>query len=348
MRGLDEVGWDQGWEQAFEGHASAGLRAARVAVEHRGEVVVLSADGEHRARVAGRLRHHGESVVVGDWVACSEHATWRIEEVLPRRGALVRRAAGTAGRAQPLAANVDVVLLVCGLDGDFNPRRVERTLVLVAESGARPVVVLNKADACRDLDARRQEMARAAPGVAQYAISALSGDGVEALRAEIAPGVTLALLGSSGAGKSTLANRLLGTARQATSAVREDDSRGRHTTTRRELIVLPGGGVLVDTPGLRELQLWAGEDSAAAAFTDIDELARRCRFADCVHGGEPGCAVLAAVASGLLEPERLLSHRKLQGELRHAARQHDAAARSEQERRWRVIHKAARRHRPRW
>jgi ribosome biogenesis GTPase len=243
---------------------------------------------------------------------------------------------------------VDVVLLVCGLDGDFNPRRVERTLVLVAESGARPVVVLNKADACPDLDARRAEMARAAPAVVQYAISALSGEGVDDLRREIARGVTLALLGSSGAGKSTLANRLLGSERQTTRAVREDDSRGRHTTTRRELIALPGGGVLVDTPGLRELQLWAGEEAAAAAFTGVDELARECRFADCSHRSEPGCAVLAAVAAGRLDEARLLSHRKLQGELRHAARQHDAAARSEQERRWRIIHKAARRHRPRW
>jgi ribosome biogenesis GTPase len=346
MRGLDELGWDSGWEESFAPYA--GLLPGRVAVEHRGEFVVFAEDGERRARVAGRLRHQGEPVVVGDWVGCAPHDTWRIEAVLPRRTALVRRAAGTAERAQPLAANVDVVLLVCGLDGDFNPRRVERALVLVADSGARPVIVLNKADACPDLDARRGEMARAAPGVTQYAISALTGEGVDEVRREVRPGVTLALLGSSGAGKSTLANRLLGRERQATRAVRADDSRGRHTTTRRELIVLPGAGVLVDTPGLRELQLWAGEESAAAAFNDIEHLSRSCRFADCAHRSEPGCAVLAAVASGLLDPARLFSHRKLQGELRYAERQHDAAARSEEERRWRIIHKASRRHRPRW
>jgi ribosome biogenesis GTPase len=272
----------------------------------------------------------------------------RIEAVLPRRTALVRRAAGTRERPQVLAANVDVVFVVAGLDGDFNPRRVERAQVLVAESGARAVVLLNKADACADVAARHDEMQCAAAGVPVRLVSALHGDGVEAVRAEIPAGTTAALIGSSGAGKSTLANRLLGVERQEVGAVREDDSRGRHTTTRRELMVLPGGGVLIDTPGLRELQLWASGEAAGRAFGDVETLAGGCRFADCRHDREPGCAVVQAAGEGTLDPERLLSYRKLQAELRHVERQHDAQARSEQERRWRSIHKLARRHRPRW
>jgi ribosome biogenesis GTPase / thiamine phosphate phosphatase len=347
---LEQMGWDGGRADEFAPHGDAGLEPARVAVAHRDEFVVLGPGGERRARVAGRLRHRCVDVAVGDWVAVTPGTgeTVRIDAALPRRTLLVRRAAGTATRPQVLAANVDVVFVVAGLDGDFNPRRVERTLVLIAESGARAVVLLNKADACADAAGRRQAMERAAPGVPVHLVSALHGLGLDVVRAELAPGVTVALVGSSGAGKSTLANSLLGLTRQATGDVRADDSRGRHTTTRRELLVLPGGGVLVDTPGLRELQLWASVDATDAAFVDVDVLARGCRFADCAHRQEPGCAVVQAAADGTLDPSRLASYHKLQAELRHVERQHDAQARSEEERRWRTIHKAARRHRPRW
>ena len=346
---LEELGWDTSFAGQFEQEAEAGQVPARVAVAHRDEFVVFAATGEARARLAGRLRHTGDDVAVGDWVAAWLPAgEGRIEVVLPRRTALVRRAAGTRERPQVLAATVDVVFVVAGLDGDFNPRRVERTLVLVAESGARAVVLLNKADACAEVEERRREMERAAPGVTVHVVSALHGQGTEALRSEIGRADTVALIGSSGAGKSTLANRLLGAERQATGAVRADDSRGRHTTTRRELIVLPGGGVLVDTPGLRELQLWATTGAADQAFVDIDALAPACRFADCRHQREPGCAVQRAAQEGTLDAARLASYHKLQAELRYEGRRHDAEARSREERRWRTIHKAARRHRPRW
>jgi ribosome biogenesis GTPase len=346
---LEDLGWDLARTHELEGLAEAGQVAARVAVAHREEFVVFAAQGEARARLSGRRRHLGDDVAVGDWVAAAlAGGEGRIEAVLSRKSALVRRAAGTRERPQVLAANVDVVFVVAGLDGDFNPRRVERTLVLVAQSGARAVVLLNKADACAEVDQRRREMQRASPGVPVHVLSALHGHGTDALRSEIRAGVTVALIGSSGAGKSTLANRLLGLERQATGAVRADDSRGRHTTTRRELLVLPGGGVLVDTPGLRELQLWRSSTSADEAFVDVDTLARRCRFGDCGHQREPGCAVRQAAADGTLDPERLASYHKLQAELRHLERRHDAEARSQEERRWRSIHKAARRHRPRW
>jgi ribosome biogenesis GTPase len=348
MTSLEDLGWDEGWTAQFAS-PGGGCVPARVAVAHRGAFVLHDEGGEHRARPAGRLRHEEQDVSVGDWVAAAPGTgDWRVEAVLPRRSAVVRRAAGTSGRPQVLAANVDVAFLVAGLDGDFNPRRVERTLVAVAASGARPVLLLNKADVCDDLQRRRDEMRRAAAGVPVHAVSALRGDGLEAVRAHLGPGVTVVLLGSSGAGKSTLVNRLLGAPRQATAAVREDDSRGRHTTTRRELIVLPGVGVLIDTPGLRELQLWADAGAAGAAFGDVEALARACRFADCGHQGEPGCAVAAAAADGALDAARLASYHKLQAELRHVERQHDAEARRQEERRWRTIHKAARRHRPRW
>jgi len=267
--------------------------------------------------------------------------------VLPRRGALVRLAAGSGHRSQVLAANVDLVLLLCGLDGDFNPRRVERALVAVAESGARPVVVLNKADACDALDERRRDMEAAAPGVPVLAISALTGAGVEPLAALITAGSTVVLLGSSGVGKSTLANRLLGQETQATAEVRAHDSRGRHTTTHRALFVLPGGGVLIDTPGLRELRLLAEPEAASQAFTDLESLAAGCRFADCGHAREPGCAVRAAVEEGALDAARLASYRKLQAELRHLERRGDPRAMSAEKQRWKAIHKAARHRRPR-
>ena len=242
---------------------------------------------------------------------------------------------------------MDTVFLVAGLDGDFNPRRVERALVLAWESGAEPVIVLNKADLAVDVEARRREMESAAAGVPVLVISAREGSGLDALSPYLAAGRTVALLGSSGVGKSTIANRLLGDELLRTSAVREHDQRGRHTTTHRELLLLPGGAILLDTPGLREIQLWAGDEGLAAAFSDVSALASRCRFRDCRHQGEPGCAVQAAVGSGTLAEARLASHHKLERELRHRRLQADAGLQQAEKARWKAIHKAARKHRPR-
>lgn len=351
---LETLGWTSSFEEAFRSFGDNGLTPGRISAGFTHLYRVLTGDGELLAEVAGRFRHQAggpeDFPAVGDWVALEarpDEGRATIHAVLPRKSAFVRKAAGDAALAQVLAANVDTVFLVAGLDGDFNPRRVERALVLAWESGAAPVVLLNKADLCSDADARRSEMEAVAPGVPVFVVSGREGDGMEALAPYLATGRTVALLGSSGVGKSTIVNRLLGEERQRTSEVREHDQRGRHTTTHRELIVLPGGAVLLDTPGLREVQLWATEEGLATAFDDVARLATACRFRDCRHRGEPGCAVLAAVASGELDEERLASHRKLEAELRHLAVKADLGLQSAQKAKWRSIHKAQRKNRPR-
>ena len=261
---------------------------------------------------------------MGDWVAVrSDQDRAGIHAVLPRTSAFVRPATGETSEEQILAANVDTALLVAGLDHDFNPRRIERYVASAWESGAQPVLVLNKADIVSDLDEWVARAAAIAPGVPVVALSAQTGVGLEQLASWVGPGRTVVLLGSSGVGKSTLVNALLGENRQATGEVRADDSRGRHTTTARELLVLPGGGVLIDTPGIRALKLAAGEESMAGAFADIESLAAACRFRDCRHEGEPGCAVTAAVATGTLDRARLLSWYKLEREAKWLAARQD-------------------------
>jgi ribosome biogenesis GTPase len=262
--------------------------------------------------------------------------------VLPRRTAFVRRAAGRRDVAQVLAANVDTVVLVMGLDGDFSLRRIERALVLAWESGADPVVLLNKADVCDDVPARRAEVEAVAPGVPVLVIAAKPREGLDALTPWLVPGRTVALLGSSGVGKSTIVNRLLGREKQRTREVLEAGERGLHTTTHRELILLPGGALLLDTPGLREIQLWSDETGLQAAFGDVQELSSGCRFTDCRHGTEPGCAVRAAVEEGRLDPARLLSFHKLQAELRAMEIREDPLKRREERGRWKAIYKSLR------
>jgi len=351
---LEKLGWTSSLEESFAPFAATGLVPGRVSAAHTHLYRVLTRAGDWLAEVTGRLRHEARGPedfpAVGDWVALQprpgeERA--QVHAVLPRKSAFVRKAAGSATEAQVLAANVDTVFLVAGLDHDFNPRRIERALVLAWESGASPVVVLNKADLGGDIEAPRLAMEAAAPGVPVHVVSGRRGDGMEALEPYLAPGRTVVLLGSSGVGKSTLVNRLLGEDRQPTAEVRPHDQRGRHTTTHRELIALPGGAVLVDTPGLREIQLWATEEGLAGAFEDVARLARGCRFRDCRHRGEPGCAVQAAVAAGELAAERLQSHQKLEAELRHLEVKADLGLQRAQKARWRAIHKAARHHRPR-
>jgi ribosome biogenesis GTPase len=303
--------------------------------------------GSVRAHLPGRLAYDGVDVAVGDWVGLAGAA---IRSVLPRKSAIVRSAAGRTSDSQTLAANVDIAFVVSSLGPDLEPRRIERYLVTIWESGAAPEIVLTKADRMDDPWELVAEVEAVAVGVPVHVVSAVTGVGCDALRARIGAGTTAVLLGSSGVGKSTLVNRLVGRERMAVKETRVDDDEGRHTTTHRELIVLPGGGVVIDTPGLRELQLWdGGGESVGLAFADIEELAAQCRFNDCGHGTEPGCAVQAALRSGELSYERHRSWLKLQRELRAIAMRTDARLRREEKRKWQHRAREGRaraRHRP--
>ncbi|HEY3577285.1 MAG TPA: ribosome small subunit-dependent GTPase A [Gaiellaceae bacterium] len=338
MPGFDlrELGWNDELAENLE----PGLVAGRVAAVHRGAFDVWTEAGAVRSRLPGRLVHEGLEVGAGDWVGLSDGL---IRVVLPRRSAIVRNAAGLTTTAQTLAANVDVAFAVSSLGPDLEPRRIERYLVTLWESGASPEIVLTKADRLDDPWPLVAEVEAVALGVPVHVVSAVTGQGCDALRARIGAGTTAVLLGSSGVGKSTLVNRWLGEETMATKETREDDDEGRHTTTHRQLLVLPGGGLVIDTPGLRELQLW-DVDSAAldATFADVEELAAECRFADCTHTHEPGCAVLAGVETGELPHERLQSWRKLQRELRAIAMRHDVRLRKEEGRKWRLRTREAR------
>jgi len=324
---LEAFGWTPLFAEQFKVHADAGFQPARVTVEHRSSYELLIESGEVAAALAGRLRHETSSKLdlpaVGDWVAISRQdggALTLVEAVLPRRSVFTRRAAGRDHREQIVAANVDVVFVVTSLNAELNARRLERYLTLAWESGAEPVVVLSKADLCADPEPLLREVESVSGAVPVLRTSAKDLASLDALHQLLLPNRTGALLGSSGVGKSTIINALLGHERQATAAIREGDGRGRHTTTRRELVLLPGGGVLIDTPGMRELQLAEAGHGLLAAFDDIEQLAAECAFADCSHGPEPDCAVKAAVADGRLDPERLTSYFKLESELVHRGR----------------------------
>lgn len=314
-----------------------GQQLARVCASQGERARVIIDGGEIDAVVAGSVLYTAvrgaDLPATGDWTAVRhiEPGLVLIEQVLPRRSKIARRAAGRRDEEQVLAANVDLALIVCGLDGDFNVRRLERYLAVAREGGVEPVIVLNKADVCDRAVAALEEARRVARPATVLAISARTGSGCEAIEAMLGPGVTAVLLGSSGAGKSTLLNRILGAEVHRTASVRESDGRGRHTTTARELIELPGGGALIDTPGLREIQLWATEESVAAVFEDIAGLAAHCRFGDCTHSVEPGCAVRGVVDAG-----RLDSFHKLR---REAGR---VSGLLTEKQRWRSVHKAAR------
>lgn len=341
---LDDYGWAPFFARHFEsfleatppvGGGASPLEPARVVSPGRGLYRVAGGAGEALATLPGRLEAAGDLPAVGDWVALEPaldpgpggRAT--IRALLPRRTVLSRKVAGGRAEEQVLAANVDTVFLVLGLDGDFNPRRLERLAVLAAASGAEAAVLLTKADLLADLPgelAARVGAARAAaPELPVLPVSAAAPDGVAPVEPYLVPGRTLALLGSSGVGKSTLVNRLAGSELLRTSAVRPGDDRGRHTTTHRELVRLPGGALLIDSPGLREVQLWLDEpDGVAAGFVDVAALASGCRFRDCTHRQEPGCAVVRAVAEGRLDPARLDSLRKLEREAAALERRRNA------------------------
>ncbi len=344
---LAALGWGPSLAATFAPHAARGLVPGRVALEHTHIYRVLTEEGEWLSRVSGRLRHEAgqraDFPAVGDWVAVEPRGHGgdaRIRAVLPRFSRFSRRAAGDPTEEQIVAANINTVFLVSGLDQDFNPRRIERYLIVAWESGAAPVVVLNKADLVETPEVFAEEVRRLAPAIPVHAVTTRSPESLAPLRSYLRHGETAALLGSSGVGKSTIVNSLIGEAVLRTREVRGGDSRGRHTTTTRQLIVLPDGGVLIDTPGLRELQLWETGTALTSAFGDIDELASQCRFRDCQHENEPGCAVTSAAAAGDLADDRLASYKKLRDEQAFQARQQDQRAQLEQKRRARIGSKA--------
>jgi ribosome biogenesis GTPase len=346
---LAQWGWGKREQALLQPFAEHGWQPARVLAEHRGSYVVATGERDITATVSGKFRYAAASAedfpAVGDWVALEMGDGGQsavIQGVLPRSTRFVRPARGPMPEAQVVAANVDLVLLVTGLDHDFNVRRLERYLALAWSSGAEPVIVLNKADLCEDLAGRLADVSIVAPGVPVRVLSALDGTGIDSLTPLLEPGKTVALLGSSGVGKSTIVNALLGYERQATGSVREGDQRGRHTTTMRELLVMPGGALLIDNPGIRSVGMWEIEEGLADAFADVEEFAARCRFNDCSHALEPGCAVQAAIARGELPAARLDSMNKLARESAALARRVDPELRANTKRRWKQIHKSVR------
>jgi len=319
-RRLARIGWRAG---PLPDDAPADASVARVVAQHRAGYEIHDGTAAFNAQPAPRFLKRGidptERPAVGDFVLIVPATPPQIERVLPRRTVLSRAAAGERHERQLIAANIDSVIVMNGLDGDLNAARIERYLVLIGESGATPVVVLTKADRAENADAAVAALRVRAPHVEILAINAKSSESIAPLLRYLGPGNTAVLVGSSGVGKSTLTNTLLGEARQATKAVRENDSRGRHTTTHRALIMLPSGGCLIDTPGMREIKLTGEEDLAEGQFADIEALAQQCRFGDCSHQSEPGCAVRAALEDGRLDPERWQNYLKLRGELAAAA-----------------------------
>ena len=340
---LEQIGADAHIRALFEPHAAQRLELGRVSFAAHEQYRIYLEGGDCEAVPAGRLRYDAVLPAVGDWVAARQvdPKLALIEAVLPQRTKFSRRVAGRTVAEQVIAANVDLAVIVCGLDGDFNVRRLERYLVLARESGGDALIVLNKSDLCDDLPARLELVTAVAQRVPQLVMSARQS--VQDLRSVIR-GRTVAFLGSSGVGKSTIVNALIGQHSQTTLPVREADSRGRHATTSRMLIPLPEGGAVIDTPGMRELQLWATEDSLDEVFDDVAALASECRFGDCTHTNEPDCAVQSALGRGAIDSSRWRSYCKLQAELRHEMLKEDALARTAVKAKWKVIHKAMRNH----
>jgi ribosome biogenesis GTPase len=345
---LHALGWNSFFQNQWDSEPRQNLQSARVIEQQRAAFRVVSESGELFAEESGHLRHSavGPSALpsVGDWVAINVvHGEMKavIHGILPRRTKVSRKVAGRRTGEQVLVTNVDTVFLLTSLNGDFNPRRIERYLGAIGESGVKPVVILSKSDLSSNPDESAGEMAAAAPGVDIHVISALTGNGIEGLIRYLGPGNTAALLGSSGVGKSTLVNRLLDAEVQITLDVRSGDDRGRHATTHRRLFPLPSGGVLIDTPGIREFQLWEA-NGPRGVFDEIDQLAMNCRFRDCRHNSEPGCAVKQAIDDGALDTQRLANAQKLNRELDHVGRRRDLAPQREEQQRWRRIRKAIR------
>jgi ribosome biogenesis GTPase len=345
---INAYGWSDALGQVFTPYAAQGFEPGRVIVQQRGLYAVATDSGDIECRLSGRFLREaveGGHPAVGDWVALTVRpgeGAGTIHSVLPRRSAFTRKAADSVQTVQVVAANVDIAFLVVAMNGDLNARRLERYLASAWQSGARPVVVLTKSDLTRDPQAAMADAEAAAFGVPVIAVSVVTGEGIDGLRDHLKPGETAVLVGPSGVGKSTLVNALNGEVVMATGATRADDARGRHTTTHRELILLPSGAMVLDTPGMRELGLLDAQDGVETTFEDVKSLAATCRFRDCGHTNEPGCAIRAALEGGALDPGRWKNYRKLTRELAFVERKEDRAAREAERKRWISIAKAQR------
>jgi ribosome biogenesis GTPase len=347
LASLTALGWCPTWAERFAPHAGAGRFPGRVCAEHREQYHYWGEHGEGVAQVSGRFRHaaggRGDFPAVGGWVVLSrphDAGPALVRAVLRRNNKFSRKVAGEATAEQVIAANLDTLLLITSLDNDLNPCRIERYLAAASLPDCQFVLVLNKCDLCDRPGQVAERLGACLPGVPVHAVSARTGEGMEALAGYLGTGQTVALLGSSGVGKSSLVNRLLGEGRQAVGCVRQGDDRGRHTTTHREMLRLPQGGLLIDNPGMRELQLWDADADLDSPFAEVAGLARQCFFSDCTHQHEPGCAVRRAVAEGRLDADRLASYHKLCRELEHLQTRQDANAQRRRKQSDRRIHRA--------
>jgi len=350
MLDLKALGWGAFFQKEFESVQEPGLAAGRIAIENKQQYLIYTQQGELRGEVSGKLLYEARSSAdlpkVGDWVVISAmeaEGKAIIHNILPRKSKFSRKTVGKKTDEQIIATNIDIVFIVQGLDSNFNLRRLERYLVMAYENGARPVIILNKTDLCRDYPAKIAEVKQIAFDVPILGISAKTGYGIEKMREFIKEGLTFAFIGSSGVGKSTIINKLLGQELLKIREVRQKDSKGRHTTAKREMIVLPQGGVLIDTPGMREMQLWSASEGLGDTFADIEQLGKQCHFSDCSHTQEKGCAVIAAVKAGKISEERYKSYMKLQRELKHLTVKQDQKSYLAEKERMKKLHKDFRR-----
>ncbi|MGM7703354.1 ribosome small subunit-dependent GTPase A [Pseudalkalibacillus sp. Hm43] len=346
---LQQLGFNEERNEQAKQWIEKGYEPARVSQEHKGMYTLLTEQGEVIGAISGKMNYEAfdreHYPAVGDWVMCQVHGSEdraTIHTLLPRTSKFSRKIAGTTTEEQIIATNIDTVFLVNAMNKDLNVRRIERYLLMAWESGANPVIVLSKSDLCENVAERVNEVETVALGVPILVISSETGEGIEALTPYLVEGKTVALLGSSGAGKSTLVNRLYGEEIQKVKEIREGDDKGKHTTTHREMFLLPQGGLLIDTPGMRELQLWNTNDGLSESFQDIEALADTCKFRDCQHDDEPGCAVNGAIQAGDLTEERFASYKKLQRELAYLERKNDQKAQLQEKKKWKKIAKMRR------